>query len=131
MDRSLRLKFRPGDLIAAAVIAALALAVAIVFFAAQQSGPAEAEIRQNGELITTIPLDEDTEFVLDGEYHNTVTVQDGQIAITASDCPGGDCVLRGWRSTAGQSIVCLPNLVEIRIVAADGSDAPSVDGVTG
>ena len=26
MDRSLRLKFRPGDLIAAAVIAALALA---------------------------------------------------------------------------------------------------------
>ena len=43
MDRSLRLKFRPGDLIAAAVIAALALAVAIVFFAAQQSGPAEAD----------------------------------------------------------------------------------------
>ena len=121
MDRSLRLKFRPGDLIAAAVIAALALAVAIVFFAAQQSGPAEAEIRQNGELITTIPLDEDTEFVLDGEYRNTVTVKDGQIAITASDCPGGDCVLSGWRSTAGQSIVCLPNLVEIRIVAAEGS----------
>ncbi|HIQ78330.1 MAG TPA: NusG domain II-containing protein [Candidatus Scatomorpha intestinavium] len=131
MEKNLRLKFRPGDLIAAAAIAILAGAVAIAFFTTRSSGPAEAEIRQNGELIATVPLSEDTEFEIGGTYHNTVTVKDGEIAITSSDCPGEDCVLSGWRSTAGQSIVCLPNLVEIRIVAAEGSNDQGVDGVTG
>lgn len=131
MDKNLRLKFRPGDLIAAAAIAVLAGAVALIFFTGRSTGPAEAEIRQNGELIDTIPLDTDTEFTIEGDYINVVTVRNGEIAITSSDCPGEDCVHSGWRSTSGQSIVCLPNLVEIRIVPSDGSAYSGVDGVTG
>ncbi len=131
MDKNLRLKFRPGDLIAAAAIAVLAGAVALIFFTGRSTGPAEAEIRQNGELIDTIPLDTDTEFTIEGDYINVVTVRNGEIAITSSDCPGEDCVHSGWRSTSGQCIVCLPNLVEIRIVPSDGSAYSGVDGVTG
>ena len=131
MDKNLRLKFRPGDLIAAAAIAVLAGAVALIFFTGRSTGPAEAEIRQNGELIDTIPLDTDTEFTIEGDYINVVTVRNGEIAITSSDCPGEDCVHSGWRGTSGQSIVCLPNLVEIRIVPSDGSAYSGVDGVTG
>ena len=130
MDKPLRLRFRPGDLVAVSAIALLASAVALIFLTGSGTGPVEAEIRQNGELIDTIPLDRDTEFVISGDYENTVTVKDGEIAITVSDCPGEDCVHSGWRSSAGQSIVCLPNLVEIRIVPANGGET-GVDGVTG
>lgn len=131
MENNLRLKFRPGDLIAAAVIAVLAVAVAFVFFSGRSEGPAEAEIRRNGELICTVPLDTDTEFTVEGSYINTVTVKEGEIAVTSSNCPGEDCVHSGWKGTSGQSIVCMPNLLEIRIVPSGGSGEPAVDGVTG
>ena len=75
MDKPLRLRFRPGDLVAVSAIALLASAVALIFLTGSGTGPAEAEIRQNGELIDTIPLDRDTEFVISGDYENTVTVK--------------------------------------------------------
>ena len=62
-----------------------------------------------------------------GKYTNTITVTDGKIAITASDCPGEDCVHSGAIHTTGRSIVCLPNEVEVRIVNAS-SDVDFVVG---
>ena len=77
----------------------------------------KAEIYLNGQLVKTVSLARTQQFVLEGDYCNTVSVQDGRIAITASDCPGEDCVHSGWIGSGGRSIVCLPNRVEIRIVA--------------
>ena len=51
------------------------------------------------------------------KYSNTITVKDGKIAVTESDCPGEDCENCGWSDSTGRSIVCLPNEVEIRIIA--------------
>ena len=56
-------------------------------------------------------------FTLTFDYSNTVTVQDGKIAVTASDCPGADCVHSGWIGTSGRSLVCLPNALEIRVIS--------------
>ena len=57
----------------------------------------------------------------------TVTVKNGKIAVTHSDCPGKDCVGCGWQSQSGRSLVCLPNRMEIRIVTAK-SDVDFVVG---
>ena len=62
-----------------------------------------------------------------GEYKNVITVSEGAISITASDCPGEDCVHSGAIRTSGRSIVCLPNEVEVRVVNA----ASDVDFVVG
>ena len=67
--------------------------------------------------LKTLSLDEDTCFAISGAYTNEITVKDGQIAITASDCPGEDCVHSGSGGSVGRSIICLPNRVEIRVVA--------------
>ena len=67
-------------------------------------------------------LDSDTEVVIEGEYENVVTVKDGKVAITKSDCPGTDCVHSGWIHESGRSIVCLPNRVELRIEGASEVD---------
>jgi len=56
-----------------------------------------------------------------------VTVKNGKIAVTHSDCPGKDCVGCGWQSQSGRSLVCLPNRMEIRIVTAK-SDVDFVVG---
>ena len=75
-----------------------------------------AEIRMNGEMIHEMPLGEDAEFTVEGVYTNHVSVRNGQVAITESSCPGGDCMHSGWIRENGRSIICLPNRVEIRVV---------------
>ena len=121
------MRFRAGDALAVALVALLA-AVVFLCFLPKQSAEADAvEVYLDGELVKTLPLDENVEFTLDGKYHNTVTVRQGKVAITESDCPGEDCVACGWVSGSGRSIVCLPNGVEIRVVA-DGGDVDFVVG---
>ena len=123
----LRLRFQKGDWLAVAVTLLLAVAVFFLFLPKESGAPAVAEIYLDGQLIYQLPLDTPAELEVSGDYHNTVTVRDGKISVTASDCPGEDCVHSGAIGTSGRSIVCLPNRLEIRVVSAPGD----VDFVVG
>ena len=118
--RGMRLRFQKGDLLAVAVTLLLAVAVFVLFLPRENSQAAVAEIYLDGALIRQVSLSEDGEFTVTGDYENTVTVRDGKIAVTRSDCPGGDCVHSGWIGSRGRSLVCLPNRLEIRVVSASG-----------
>ena len=121
------LRFRKGDLIAIVLVAVLAVIVTFSFFSTDDSQGVQAEIYQNGELVKTLSLEESTSVEISGKYKNVITVSEGAISITASDCPGEDCVHSGAIRTSGRSIVCLPNEVEVRVVNA----ASDVDFVVG
>ena len=116
----MRLRFQKGDALAVAVTLLLAVAVFVAFLPREQAGAPVAEIYLDGVLVRQVSLAEDTEFTVTGDYENTVTVRDGKIAVTGSDCPGGDCVHSGWIGSRGRSLVCLPNRLEIRVVSASG-----------
>ncbi len=120
-------RFRWGDLIAVGAVLFLAALVFLAFLPGRHADAAYAHIYQNGKLILTVSLAQDRQIPITGSYNNTVTVRDGQVAITQSDCPGEDCVHSGWIGTSGRSIVCLPNALEIRVV----SDSNDVDFVVG
>ena len=129
MAEGFRLKLRWGDIIAVAVVIAI-IFCAVLFVMPRSSGEgAEVCIYMDGELIETMPLDTDGSFTAYGEYENVITVMDGSVSITASDCPGEDCVHSSSISTPGRSIVCLPNRVEVRINGAPATD--EVDFVVG
>lgn len=114
--KNMTLKFCKADILAIAMVAALAILVSIIFWTSVGSEEGNmVMIYQEGKLIQELSLDHDTEFVIEGDYENVVTVKDGKAAITKSDCPGTDCVHSGWIHEAGRSIVCLPNRVELRI----------------
>ena len=112
------LQFRKGDWLAIALVAALAIAVLLCFLPSSQPA-AQAQIYVNGQLHKTVVLQENQTFSVVGQYTNEITVKDGTIAFTASDCPGMDCVHSGHLRTTGRSLVCLPNGVEIRVVSAE------------
>ena len=88
---------------------------------------ARAEIYSDGELITTVDLSIDQEFEVEssGNGHNTITVKDGAIAVTAADCPDHYCMDRGF-CTGGTQIVCLPNRLVISFLGEQ-----EIDGVVG
>ena len=127
MPKQEHLRFHKGDLLAVALVVILAVSVAACFLPENTAAPVQAEIYRDGNLIKTLSLEEETSFEVAGKYTNTVTVKNGRIAITASDCPGEDCVHSGAVQASGRSIVCLPNAVEIRVVNA-GSDVDFVVG---
>lgn len=116
----MKLRLQKWDL---AAIAGILLVAVVLFclFLPRESG-ACAEVYQDGRLVRRVFLSEDQEFTVTGKYTNTVTVRNGKIAVTASDCPGGDCVGCGWQKNAGKSIVCLPNALEIRVTSGGEVD---------
>ena len=112
----MKLDFCASDLLAIGIVAVIAILVSILFWTSvgrEEGGM--VSIYKEGALIKELSLDSDTEFVIEDEYENVVTIKDGKAAITKSDCPGTDCVHSGWIHEAGRSIVCLPNRVELRI----------------
>lgn len=121
------LRFQKGDILAVAIVAVLAVAVALAFLPSGDTGEAQVEIYHQGQLVHTMPLSRDGSYTLTGTYTNVITVADGKVSVTASDCPGEDCVHSAAISSVGRSIVCLPNGVEVRIVGKTGD----VDFVVG
>lgn len=127
MTNQEHLCFCKGDILAIVIVAVLAVFVALCFLPGDSETPVMAEVYQHGEFVESLQLDKDATLEIGGKYTNTITVADGKIAITASDCPGEDCVHSGAIHTSGRSIVCLPNGVEVRVVA----QASDVDFVVG
>ena len=111
----MKMKFSKWDILPIAGVLILAVAVFLLFLPAKNPGNT-VEIYQKGNLLTILSLSEDAAYTVTGAYTNVVTVKDGKVAVTESDCPGGDCRKIGWTNSAGKSIVCLPNGVEVRIL---------------
>ena len=127
MNSQNRLRFQKGDIFAVALVVMLAVVTVFCFLPKDDSVARVAEIYLDGERIETLNLSKDQMVSIDGNYHNTVTVSGGKVAITASDCPGEDCVHSGAITAPGRSIVCLPNGVEVRVVG----QSADVDFVVG
>ena len=84
------------------------------------------QVYSEGKLLYTLPLGVDTQVTVETERGcNTITVQDGKVAVTAADCPDGYCMARGF-CDGGSQIVCLPNRLVLKFV----KDAP-LDGISG
>lgn len=115
--QKMKLRFQKWDILVILGVVVLAALVMLLFWPRGDSGAACAQIYQDGQLIKTVSLTEDQEFTVTGKYSNTIAVRDGKIAVICSDCPGEDCVSCGWVAGGGRSIVCLPNGLEIRVVA--------------
>lgn len=124
---SVRSHFQKGDMLAIIGVVVLAVLVFLLFIPTGGSHTACAEIYQDSKLIKTVCLTEDQEFTVTGNFSNVIAVRDGKIAVIRSDCPGEDCVGCGWLGDTGRSIVCLPNGLEIRVVAENSN----VDFVVG
>lgn len=122
-----RLRFRWGDLLAIGLVAVAAVLVMLCFLPGRSEPAAYAQVYQDGKLVHVLPLDQDGSVTVAGKYTNVVTVRQGKVAVTDSDCPGGDCVGCGWIDSTGRVLVCLPNGVEVRVVA-QGDDVDFVVG---
>lgn len=111
-------RFRKGDLFAVAIALALIAASFLIFFQPEKTEPANVEIYQNGRLLYTFSLYESRTIHIDGDYENTIVIENASVRITSSTCPGQDCVHTGGIHSSGQNLICLPNRLEIRLTGS-------------
>ena len=79
----------------------------------------------DNEVYGEYDLNEDQTIVIN--EGNTCEIRDGRVRMTGADCPDKVCVRSRAISKAGESIVCLPNHVILKITA--GSDNDGIDTI--
>ena len=135
------LRPKPLDALVAAVVIALAVVTALLFYLPKTGGGDQLTLvitvggqEQSRTPVTQLP---DGPVRIEGRGSYTLTLSpsysdlpfspEWSVRVSDSDCPGQDCVHTGAISRAGQSIVCLPAQVVISIV----STSSDVDAVLG
>lgn len=120
-----RKKIRNDLILATAVI--LTAVVALLFWHFTKSGGDYAVVLENGVVTARYALDTDTEVVLStGEGNiNILVIAGGEASVREANCPDGICVGHRPISHVGETIVCLPHKLVIKIAAQ--ADTSGVD----
>ena len=116
---------RKADIILFAIL--LVLCAASAAFALRTGGAGDkVVITCEGELYGTYSLSEDREILLENSGHtNKIIIKDGTVQMAEASCHNQICVRHSAVSRAGETIVCLPNRVVVRI-EGEGGDYDAV-----
>lgn len=125
---SVKLKPTVWDGLVVALVIAMAVLVAVVFYGNKTKGDnLTAVVSVGNKVVDTLPLSDEevTHTYQNNGYTLLVSVSDSGVCVQSSDCPSQDCVHTGTITRAGQSIVCLPAQIVIHLEGAS-TDAPDV-----
>ena len=126
-------KLRPGiwDALVALTVAVLAVACAWTVWGGQdESGALTAVVSVYGVETERLALEEAERTIQAGGYTLRLRLTETEVWVESSDCPTQDCVHTGHISRSGQSIVCLPARVIVRLEGGETVDT-GVDAVIG
>lgn len=84
-----------------------------------------AEISYNGKVVKTVSLSEELEFSVNGV---TFSVKENSVCVVSSPCPDKICVKTGAIKRNGETIICLPEKVSVRIISDNETTADIVVG---
>ena len=103
-------------------LGALILGVLALFLAlGRDGGRAErVQIWVDGALIQELALGQDARVPVETSWGcNVVVIQDGEVWIASSDCPGQECVAQGPIRQAGQALICLPHRLSVQLTGQE------------
>lgn len=117
-----------GDeiLVAGVLLLAIACAAALYgrFLLPDRPRATRGVVTVRGKTVRVVELPSDGSFVLQGRNGPaTVEVAGLRIRMREAHCPGGICLRQGWIRRAGESIVCVPGEIVIRMEGAAALDA--------
>lgn len=105
----------------------LVAVVSLVLFSKNKDEGGYVEVVVDKETKEIFPLDEEKEYTIsDGKHINKIIISDGKVCITEANCPDKLCVKQGRIDKDGQSIICLPNKVVIKIVSDKNNNVDAV-----
>jgi len=116
----MRKVIRKADIILLIVLVIAGLAVSWLSVSDSVTGQT-ALVTVDGETYGEYPLSENQTIVIKNNGHtNKITIKNGTVQMTYSDCANQTCVKQGAISKTSQSIICLPNRVTVEIKGGEG-----------
>ena len=99
------------------VVIGLAASAALTLSHGEAGSNAKVIIESGGDLYASYPLNEDRTVVVPApkQNENVVVISGGKVSVTEASCKNQVCVKHGPISRSGESIVCLPNRLVVRI----------------
>ena len=112
-----------AELIILLIIVVIGAALVLIFLLMRKPG-GEVIVSVDGKEVARYQLTEDIDTVIQGiGGTNHLVISGGSASVTDADCPDKLCVGMGAISHVGDSIVCLPHRLSVRI-AGDDTAAP-------
>ena len=100
------------------LIIIIALVLAGIFLVITVNGKRgdTVEVVVDGIVTASFTIDSDTEYRVETEQGwNIIKIKGGKVSVTESDCPNQICVRHKEISKSGESIICLPHRLIVRI----------------
>lgn len=121
-------KYKNDIILAGAVLfAALILLIIYLVVAGGKAGLVEAVV--DGKSYGIYSLNEDKEVEILTSYgRNLLIIENGCAYVAEADCPDGICVRQGKINRRGQSIICLPHKLTIRLIEGEEDDVDAAAG---
>ncbi len=118
---------KKGDLILLLGVVAIALVWILIWNMNRNSG-AYAVVTVDGKEIGVYSLMEDitTDIIGYNGGYNRLEIKDGKADVIEASCPDKLCVQQAKISRDGETIVCLPNRIVIKII---GGEKTTLDAV--
>ena len=121
-------KYRLDVIFIAAILTVSLIAVGIMLLTREEG--AEVVVSVGGEEVARYSLTQNGEYSVNGGS-NVFVIENGEVYMKTASCHGyQDCVEEGRIKYKNQTIVCLPNKVELRIVGNAPEDPDGVDLVS-
>lgn len=106
------------DIIVATVLILTAVISYIIVSVVNSEKAGKIEVVIDGRTEYTYPLDKDGEYDIENDkFINVIVVKDGRVSMKEADCPDKLCVKQGTISKNGQSIICLPHKLVVKITS--------------
>lgn len=119
---------KKNDIILVTILLILAIVSYNVIKYINNENGAQIQVVIDGEVSETFPLDEDITYkiIISSTDYNLLIIKDGAASIIEATCPDELCVKQKEITKNGESIICLPNEIVIRVV---GDVENSVDAI--
>ena len=91
----------------------------------ESNGSTYAEYSLYSDETITVPAPKQTS-TEDPDHYNVVKISGGEVSVTEASCKNQVCVKHGSISHTGETIVCLPNRLVVRIVDPEGGGYDAV-----
>ena len=123
-----RLGLKIGDVLLIACLAVLALAVWMVPLMRGGRASEVEVVRAGTGEVQRYSLARDARYeIVSVPYSLTVEIVSGEVFVACADCPDQICVHSPAISRVGQSIVCAPAGIAVRIIG----EGAGLDGISG
>lgn len=134
VDNSKRKYFALGDLLVVCVVLLAFACGLFALFSDRSEDNLTAVVSVRGEAYSEISLAQVAEpydLAVEGDEAVIIHISSEGVCFVSSDCPDKLCVNTGLLTRSGESAVCLPARVSVKLISAEGEQTNAPDAVAG